>query len=248
MVKVAIAGATGNLGRHITKGILAAKKHDVIALSRSASDPELEALGAQVTAVSYTDPVSLDRALAGVHTVISVIASLDPAVFIASQIALIDASVRQGVKRFAPSEFNVSRSHDDPLTFYRPKAVVADYVRKSGLEYTFYESGLFMNWLAIGTEGLAHIGPLKLVVDVEGYKAQIPGDGNAKVAMTRVEDIGFFVAASLELQRWPGVSRLAGDVKSYNEIVRLAEAARGTSERSLTQHISHRPYLDRQEI
>ena len=109
--------------------------------------------------------------------------------------------------------------------WYRPKAVVADYVRKSGLEYTFFETGFFMS--AVGPEGLGHIGSEKFIIDIGKYKAQIPGDGNAKVAMTRVEDIGTFVSASLELEKWPEVSRMAGDVKSYNEIVRLAEDIRG---------------------
>ena len=161
------------------------------------------------------------------HTVIVAVSINDSDAWAAVQIALVDASVRQGVKRFAPSEFNVSRKHDDPLIWYRPKAVVADYVRKSGLEYTFFETGLFMS--AIGPEGLGHIGSHKFVIDIGKCTAQIPGDGNAKVAMTRVEDIGLFVAASLELDKWPEVSRMAGDVKSYNEIVRLAEAARGMS-------------------
>lgn len=227
MVTVAIAGGTGSLGRHIARAILATKKYDVVILSRSSSSPELEALGARVAAVSYTDPASLDRALSGVHTVIAVIFDHDPATFIGAQVALIDAAVRQRVKRFAPSEFNVSRMHNDPIALYRPKAVVADYVRKSGLEYTFYEAGIHMNYLATGTEGLAGIAPINIVINVAEFKAQIPGDGNAKVAMTRVEDIGNFVAASLELGKWPEVSRFAGDVKSYNEVVALAEAARG---------------------
>ena len=58
MVKVAVAGGTGALGLHIVEGILETKKHHVVVLSRSSSHPALEALGAQIAAVSYTDPAS----------------------------------------------------------------------------------------------------------------------------------------------------------------------------------------------
>lgn len=66
-----------------------------------------------------------------------------------------------------------------------------------------------------------------MVINVEKCTAEIPGDGEAKVAYTALEDIGAFVAASLDLPKWPDVSRMAGDLKSYNEIVALAEAIRG---------------------
>ena len=101
MVKVAVAGGTGTIGRHIVEGILAAKKHTVIVLSRSSSYPQLEALGAQIVAVSYSDPSTLAAALEGVHTVISTLSCRDPS----TQLALLDASVKAGVKRFAPSEW-----------------------------------------------------------------------------------------------------------------------------------------------
>ena len=62
MVKVAIAGGTGKIGRHILDAIIVSKKHDVIVLSRFA-DPELEDRGVKVTAVSYTDSSSLEAVL-----------------------------------------------------------------------------------------------------------------------------------------------------------------------------------------
>lgn len=66
-----------------------------------------------------------------------------------------------------------------------------------------------------------------MVINVEKCTAEIPGDGEAKVAYTSLEDIGAFVAASLDLPKWPEIGRMAGDLKSYNEIVALAEAIRG---------------------
>ena len=77
-------------------------------------------------------------------------------------------------------------------------------------------------------------GGLKIVVDVEKCSALIPGDGNKPVAFTRGEDVGAFVAASLDLQKWPEVSTMAGDVKTWNEVVALAEAVRGACDYKLS--------------
>ncbi|KAJ3550898.1 hypothetical protein NM688_g4974 [Phlebia brevispora] len=227
MVKVAIAGGTGHLGLCIAESIVAGKKHEVIVLSRSASNPDLERLGVKVVQVSYTDPSSLDRALAGVHTVIASIFSFDPDAIISPQLALLGASVRSGVKRFAPSEFNAAKLYDKAITMYVPKLTVEEAVRKSGLEFTLYECGSFMNYLADGTPGLGRANSMKFVLDVEACTAEIPGDGNIGVALTRIEDIGEFVAASLDLEKWPEVSQMAGDVKTHNQMVSIAEAVRG---------------------
>lgn len=150
MTKVAVAGGASHFGRIIVESILANGTYEVIVLSRSPSNQTLESLGAKVVPVSYTDPASLDHALTGVHTVISTLFSPDPDTFISSHIALLEAAKRSGVKRFAPSEFNVVGIPNDPIDMYAPKAVVAEAVRKSGLEYTLYETGLFMNFLAGG--------------------------------------------------------------------------------------------------
>lgn len=232
MVTVAIAG-TGHIGSHVAKAILATKKYDVIILSRSASIPELEKLGAKVMQVSYDDPASLDRALTGVHTVISTVSSMtDYTVFASAQLPLIDAAVRAGVTRFAPSEFNIRAYHDDPLAVYRPKAVVADHVRKSGLKYTFFETGLYMNFLGGGKDGSGVDHLPGLPIDIVAGKARVPGDGTSRVAWTRVQDIAAYVAASLDLEEWPEVSRLAGDIISWNDLIALAETVRGMPGRS----------------
>ncbi len=226
MVKVAVAGGTGGLGRYIVEAILATGKHKVVILSRSAKAP---ISGAEVIAVDYTDPTSLDHALVGVHTVIVCLFDHDPASFIASQTALLDAAVRSGAKRFAPSEFVIRSLANDPIAIYAPKDVVAEAVKKSGLEYTFFENGVFLNYLGTGTPGLGYMRPLHFIVNLEEWSAKLPEDGKAKIVFTHGEDVGAFVAASLDLQKWPEVSRMAGDVKSYKEIVELLETVTGTS-------------------
>ena len=96
------------------------------------------------------------------------------------------------------------------------------------MEVTFFECGLFMNYLASGTKGVGHLHPLKFIWDVENARVGVPGDGSAHVVLTRAEDVGKFVAASLELETWSEVSRMVGDRKTLNEVVKEAEAVRGT--------------------
>jgi uncharacterized protein YbjT (DUF2867 family) len=228
MVKVAVAGGTGGIGRHIVEGILATKKHTVVVLSRTSHNATIEILGAQVAAVDYADRASLVSALQGVHTVISTIWATDETLA-TSQLALLRAAVEAGVKRFAPSEFAVRAVPDEPLSLYRPKSVVSEAVAKSGLEWTIFENGVFMNYLVSGTKGIGHLGSIKVVVDVENATATVPGTGDQKTAFTTGEDVGAFVAASLELDKWPENSGMVGDVKTYNEVIKLAENVRGGS-------------------
>lgn len=227
MVKVAIAGGTGHTGLHIAEAIVAAGKHELIVLSRQTSHPVLDKLGVPIVTVDYADPSSLDRALSSVHTVISTISGMTADQLATPQLALLDAAVRSGVVRFAPSEFGTRAIPDNPVELYRPKWPVLDAVMRSGLEYTVFEVGLYMNILASGTPGVGHLPPMRFMFDVEKCTATIPGDGTASVVYTRIEDVGRFVAASLDLDVWPQYSQMRGDRMTYNEVLQIAEGVRG---------------------
>lgn len=225
MVKVAVtSGARSVVSGCIIPAI--AEKHDVVALSRKPLDRFSHLPNVQHVAVDFYDPVALDAALQGVHTVICTIFDLDEDAFIATSLALLQSALRVGAKRFAPSEFGPHGLHDDTIEVYRRKAVVADAVRKSGIEYTLFDTGFFMDALAVGAPG-ATPSPYKPIYDVENLTATIPGDGSAYMTYIRGEDLGKLVAASLELEKWPEVSRMIGDRKTFNEILRLAEKVRG---------------------
>lgn len=228
MVKVAVAGGTGGIGKHIVEGVVEKQKHEVVVLSRKSTCPELEKLGVQIVAVSYDDPSSLAKALEGVHTVISTIAGLEHSQLVVPQLALVEAAKKAGVKRFVPSEWAMRGIKNDPITLYAMKTEVSDAVKASGMEYTMFENGIFMNYLASGTAGIGHLVPLKYLVDVENCKANLPGDGSSYLVFTRGEDVGKFVAASLELEVWPEVSQMIGARETLNDVVKAAEAVRGT--------------------
>jgi uncharacterized protein YbjT (DUF2867 family) len=230
MVTVAVAGGTTGIGSNIVRAILATKKHELVVLSRS-ERPDLSKQGVSVHVVDYTSHEHLIKALEGVHTVISCIWSFDPDLG-TSQLALLKAAQDAGAKRFVPSDWATDRY--DAISAYALKATVWDAVQASGLEYTRFINGLWMNIWGLGaprneTEALAGYSGPPFLIDLKARSALIPGNGSQKVAFTNMRDIGKFVAASLDLPHWEPDSRIVGDKLSYEEVVTLAERITGHS-------------------
>ena len=230
MVKVAIAGGTGHVGRHLVDGVLATKKHELIVLSRTTS-PDLEELGVKVITVTYADPTALESALQGVHTLISAVSIPQGKALVAAHLALLDAAKKAGVSRFMPPEFGVECLQDDPVEFFRFKAQIVEAVKASGLEYTLFENGTFMNYLASGTPGTGYFPVNMFTVDVGKCTALVPGDGTSRIVLTRAEDAAAFVAALLDLPTWPVVSNVSGSCITWNDLLSVAETIRGPSSR-----------------
>ena len=226
MVKVALAGATGSgLGATILSAIIDTRKHDVVVLSRS-PNPSLTAKGVEVRPVSYTDHASLTSALRGVHTVLSTIGSFNANDMRDSQLAIIAAAKEAGVKRFAPSEFAIREYQD--WDFYAGKIPVWKAAKASGMECTQFTCGIFMNYLGTGTpkegtEALSGLRPWNFVINTKAGTADLPGDGNTKLTFTRLQDVGIFVAAALDLDKWEEEMGMVGDTRSYNEVVGAIE-------------------------
>ncbi|KAF4500338.1 2`-hydroxyisoflavone reductase [Fusarium agapanthi] len=105
MVKIAIAGGAGNVGQEVVDALVARDKHEIIILSRK-NAPETEiAPGAKWFKTKYDNVEELTKMLEGVHTVLSFMSVAPGDTAAGPQEKLIDAAVRAGVKRFAPSEW-----------------------------------------------------------------------------------------------------------------------------------------------
>lgn len=233
MVHVALAGCSTGFGLTLLHEIVASKKHTVTLLSRGPK-PELSKLGVEVRAVDYLNHTELVQALEGVHTVISSIAPKDNPTLDAkkdTQLALIEAARLAGVKRFAPSEF--AHGAYDGIDLYAFKALSWDAVQKSGMEYTRYSCGLFMNILASGTpkvdetEALAGLRPWNYVINMKAGTADLPGNGTVPITWTEIHDVCHFVVASLDLDKWPEESMMVGQNASFREVLDVAEEVRG---------------------
>ena len=205
MVKFALVG-TGNLGTEVVHAILQQKQHSLIVLSRKPR-PDLSSLGITVSIIDYSKPESLVSALQGVHTVISIIFTFDPPSFLSSQLTLVRAAKEAGVKRFAPSEFALAKAANKDIDLYHPKEEIWKAVQESGMQYTAFHPGIYMNYLAFGSpkpdvvEKTFNAAPIMAFgLNIGEGKADIPGTGNERFNMTATNHIASFVAAGLDIE------------------------------------------------
>ena len=171
--------------------------------------------------------------MTGVHTVISTI----PA---SAQLSLIDACVKVGVKRYAPTEFEgmPDRRPVDALDRGR-KAVHAKLRLLAGkIEYTSFVCGILYERFAqgglrgldmgiatgIGAEG-------DYLMNLRTMHATIPyatGRGMpVSIVMTAANDLARFVTKALDLPAWEREMAMAGERMTLQELVRVVEAIRG---------------------
>ena len=226
---VVVAGGTGGIGRHIVDGILAAKKYSLKVFTRQdpSSVPELTAKGAKVIKVDYSNHQSLVQHLQGVHTVIVTLISIEES-GITSQVNLLNACLEAKVKRFAPSEWAGQHDKNTTISLYRDiKFPVREKVRASGIEFTVFMSGAFMDYFASPQRASSSLPPLTVPVDFNNCEANIVGTRDEPFCVTLADDVGRFVAAALDLDRWDEEMGMVGSQTTWNELVKLGEEVRG---------------------
>ncbi|KAH8691252.1 hypothetical protein BGW36DRAFT_363589 [Talaromyces proteolyticus] len=234
MVIVAVAGGTGHLGRTIVEAIIATKKHDVKIFSRK-SNPELEsALGVAVIPVDYSDVDSLTKILEDldIHTVISALSNYNDAEDNSPpEVELIRAAdASTTTKRMISSVWSAPYSdrHIGQLSSVTNINNAKLALRKtSDLEYTVFYNGYFMDYWGMPAVP-SHMPPIMMVLDIPNDTAVILGSGNVPVTFTHTFDVAKFVAGSLDLDKWDPESYVMGDKVTFNQLLSLAEDAKGT--------------------
>ncbi|KAI4729064.1 NAD(P)-binding protein [Aureobasidium sp. EXF-10728] len=181
--KIAIAGATGNLGPHIVNELVN-QGFEVTVLTASGKTSGLPS-AIKVTKVDFSSQNSLISALRGQEAFISAIPKHE------EQPALIDAAIAAGVQRFIPSEFGsniVGNEKVRALPVFAGKVKTQEYLRakQDQISYTLLVNGLFLDW-GIG---------LGWLVNLKG-KTQINDNGNSVHSFTLLNDIGKAVAGIL---------------------------------------------------
>ncbi|KAF9880713.1 hypothetical protein CkaCkLH20_01755 [Colletotrichum karsti] len=181
--RIALAGATGNLGGPILKVLLEAGFH-VTALTRNGGNlsrlpihPSLEIVEVDVNSFE-----SLLPALAGIDVVISCLATLA----IGGQKPLIDAAVSAEVKVFIPAEFGMDSANPlcAQLPVCAPKVAVQEYLLKKSREnpaftFTAIANGLFLDW------GLQN----GLIIDLKDHTAILYNGGDVPFSATTLADV-----------------------------------------------------------
>ncbi|KAI0133553.1 hypothetical protein BJ170DRAFT_689956 [Xylariales sp. AK1849] len=236
MVKIAIAGAGSQLSREILDKLVATQKHEVIALVRKdpAQFPPLP--GVEWVQTTYEDETELAQLLKGVHTVLCFFTvHLDPGS--EAQKRLINAAVKAGVRRYAPSEWATgieTASIVDVVPWYDGKIGIRDYLEKLNqdkkvLEYSLFQVGQFLNYLGYPHKTTKHVVTAPLLINFDtGHFMALEGGENDQVTYTAVEDIANVVARAIDYEgEWPVVGGIRGSQVTIAELLRIGETIRG---------------------
>ncbi|CAF5002203.1 unnamed protein product [Rotaria sp. Silwood1] len=226
---VVVAGGTGGLGQHIVGGIVDSKKYIVKVFTRQdpLSLPELTTKGVSIIKVNYSDHKSLVFELQGVHTVMVCFVGIDESAM-RSQLNLLNACLEAKVKRFVPSEWSSNSDANSAMQLYRElKMPVRNKVKASGIEFTVFMPGLFMNYFASPQRSSSSLSRHIVGIDFNKCEATIVGTGDELFCTTEADDIGKFVAAALDLDKWDEKMGMVGSRTTWNQMIKLGEQIRG---------------------
>jgi len=192
-------GATGLLGSEVVRRLRSSGQR-VRALARTTSNPaRVEALrqtGAEVVFGDLKQRESLPAAVQGIATIITTASSTishQPGDTIDTvdrdgYFGLIDAARQAGVRRFVYTSIASDMKHQSPLT--RAKAAVAEYLDRSGLEYTVLAANFFMEvWLSPA-----------LGFDAQNARATIYGSGDRPIGFVSYKDVAEIAVRSPEVE------------------------------------------------
>lgn len=219
---IVLAGASGDLGFRIAKALVA-EGAEVRALVRPETSADkragLEALGATVVPVDYSDPSSLVQAVRGASCVVSALNGLRP-IMMEEQGRLLDAAVAAGVPRFIPSDFSLDFTRTRPGD-NRNLDVRRDFmahIDRTPIKATSILNGAFADMLT----GQAPIVLRKRRKVLHWGRADQPLDFTAK------DDVARYTARAALDPDAPRILRVAGDVVTPTSLAKTMTAITGT--------------------
>ncbi|CAG9988028.1 unnamed protein product [Clonostachys byssicola] len=230
MVRIAVAGGAGQVGKSIVEGLVAHGGHEVYVFSRSSREPST---GIKYLTVDYSSFASVQKALdeAQINTLVCAIGVVNEEAN-ASQLRLIQAAASsEHTKRFIIASYDLLHKKEhielNPLAKYTFQAV--DELEKTNLEYTRIANGWFLDYF-----GMPHwkttLHPWINVLNMEQKWAVIPGDGSAKATFITTQDMAKFLARMMDLEKWSKVTLIFGETLSFKDLLQLAEEVRGKFE------------------
>ena len=166
---ILVAGGTGTLGRHLIP-LLTAHGDPVRILSRgSGPDTSTAVPGVEVVTGDVRDAASLDRAMAGVTTLVSAINGFAGRDALGVRVidrdgnaGLIDAAVRAGVGHVVLVSIQ-GASTDHPIELFRMKAAAEAHLKASGLSWTIIGPTAYQEtWLEIVGRPLVATGKTRI--------------------------------------------------------------------------------------
>lgn len=217
------------LGRSIASHLVDQDGAAVRLLVRDASptDPitaaaldDLVTRGATLVVGDVTLPESLDAATDGMDVVISALQGRSD-IIVDGQIALAQAAVRNGVRRFFPSDYAIdlfSAPDGAPQFDVRKRADAA--IDAMPMQVVHVLNGGFMDMMLDPSS--------PAVVDPATNTANVFGSGDERFDLTTVDDTARFIALlATDPADVSGVRMVSGSQTSFNEIIAGIEEASG---------------------
>jgi NAD(P)H dehydrogenase (quinone) len=177
---ILVTGATGHLGQIVIEELLKTIPHNQIAaLVRDKAKAEhLSAMGIDVRVGDYHDQKSLAKAFQNVDKLL-LISSNDFNNRLGQHKNVVDAAINAGVKHIYYTGVTMKDIESSPLKpFLADHYLTEDYIKASGLNYTFLQNGLYSEVL-----------PMFLGEKVTETGIFFPA-GEGKVAFAARKDLG----------------------------------------------------------
>ncbi|KAH7063224.1 putative isoflavone reductase family protein [Macrophomina phaseolina] len=246
--KVLVFGATGVIGRYIVKALVHAQPpFKRIGIYTSANTVEKKAAeiqslkdkGAEVIVSDFNDEAKILETYKGFDTVVSAVGRN----VIAEQINLIKlAEQSPTIKRFFPSEYGTDIKYGPQSAGEKPhqlKLKVRAYLESDAvkqLEYTYLVTGPYAD-MYMGKSANDEVGTF----DVKARRAVLLGDGDGKIGLTTMDDVGELLVAAL--QHPENTANRALIVNSFTTTPKeiLAEFERQTG---VKWHVAYTPLSD----
>ncbi|KAI1641120.1 isoflavone reductase family protein [Biscogniauxia mediterranea] len=202
--KILVFGATGVIGKFITGALVNAKSNfDRVGIFTSRNTivtkaPFIETLkknGVEIIVGDVNDDAQVLKAYAGYDTVVSAVGRNA----IEKQIDLIRlAESSSTITRFIPSEYGTDIEYNASSATEKPhqkKLQVRAYIKSSvsKLRYTYLVTGPFADLYVGRTRHESQAGTF----DVVNMKATLLGDGDGKISLTTMADVGRLLVAVL---------------------------------------------------
>ncbi|KAM5355076.1 hypothetical protein ACJ41O_001722 [Fusarium nematophilum] len=177
--------------------------------------------------VDYDNVAELHRILEenGVEVVICCLNITDPTISKAEINLVRAAQLSSSTARFIASQWAIAAPPGGPLPDF--SAATLAELDKTDLEHTVVSNGHFSDYYGY-PKVKSYLRHADFLIDIENKTAAIPGSGNDKVAFTYSFDVAQFVDALVSTSKpWPRRSTIIGDKVTMNELLQIAEEARG---------------------
>lgn len=219
---VAIVGINGTLGKPTIDALTTQFKNQiqlpVRAVTRDLTKVKSNAL---IQYYKANDKSGYKRAFENVDVVIDFRGHL---YFQSSNDPVIYAASEQGVQVFIPSNFGTDFTRSNYKAVVQNKFDIGKEAESLGLKVVNIDTGFFVDW----NYGVID-NPWLMSIDKDKNVYYQPGDGETKVAVSFLRDVGLYVARAVTkpLAELPTHLRVYSAILTYNEFAALYERAKG---------------------